>query len=390
MKYMTVIMALVLSGVLAVGQALAEGPWPQPGNQPPPSQGNPPPKQDTPPPPRQENPPPPKQDQPPPNQGNQPKQGNPPPKQEAPPPSQNNPPPKQDAPKAPEQDPQRESPSLKEEKPITWQATSLAGAIAAAKSQKKVSYLYFYLKDKEDFPKNYDGTLAGYSENRAVFAKIFVKTDDKGKIVGDDVSAFFAKHKLAKGTNAVLLDPYGNFLNTVSSTAANKITAAIDSADKKVISIEADFKQRSEKAAKLEKELDKDRAKKMPEYIKALLQIAEDKYQGYPAVEKAKDKLKELDKAALGEYKAIVKAYLETEEEEREPETAIGQLDSIVKTYKGLPSEKTAQESIKIIKKGELPSLAEEKPGEKAKKSADGENEASRAEKPSDKPADKK
>lgn len=259
---------------------------------------------------------------------------------------------------------------LAQEKPITWLATSLTGGIGIAKSQKKALYAYFYFEDKDDFPKNYDETLMRYSEDRAVFARIFVKTDSKGKIMDDEVSNFFTQHKLTKGTNAVLLDYYGNFLNTVSSTAANKITPAIDDADTKIADIEGGLNQRYEKAAKLEKELEKDRPKKMPEYIKVLRQVAEDKYQGYPSVEKAQDKLKELDDAAFDEHKAIIKEYRETDDEEREPKEAIEQLEGLVKTYKGLPTEKLAQESIAIIKKGELPPLPEETKQAPAKEEA--------------------
>ncbi|MFA5795463.1 MAG: hypothetical protein WC980_10420 [Candidatus Brocadiia bacterium] len=355
MKYLTAISVLAVLVILAAGQAFSEDAWPQPGK--PPIQINPPPPPPLPPIPIT--------------------------------------PPKPIPPVPNPQEPQPGTPALQQEKPLTWQATTLVGALSAAKAQKKVSYIYFYFKDKEDFPKNYDEALLGYSDKRAVFARILVKTDNKGKIVDDDLSSFFTKHKLAKSANAVLLDQYGNLLSTVATTAPNKITAAIDSADKKVAGIGTDFKQRDEKAAKLEKELEKDRVKKTPEYIKALVQIAEDKYQGYPSVEKAKGKLKELDQSALNEYKNIIKAYSETAEDEREPEKVTGQLDSLAKTYKGLPAEKTVQEGIKTIKKGELPAITEEKPVEEAKKPADGENAASSAEKPADKslsdqPADKK
>jgi hypothetical protein len=259
---------------------------------------------------------------------------------------------------------------LAQEKPITWLATSLTGGIGIAKSQKKVLYAYFYFEDKDDFPKNYDETLMRYSEDRAVFARIFVKTDSKGKIMDDEVSNFFTQNKLAKGSTGALLDCYGNFLNTVSSTASNKITPAIDDADTKIADIEVGLNKKYEKAAKLEKELEKDRAKKMPDYIKALISVAEDKYQGYPSVEKAQDKLKELDNTAFDAHKTIIKEYRETDEEEREPEDAIEQLDGLVKTYKGLPTEKLAQESIAIIKKGELPPLPEETKQAPAKEEA--------------------
>ena len=311
-----------------------------------------------PPPPKQKAPPPPKQATPP------PKKATPPPKQATPPPKQKAPPPKQEPP------PKSKTPAptqkggladfLAQEKPITWLATSLADGMSIARSQKKVLYAYFYFEDKDDFPKNYDDTLMSYSEDRAVFAKVFVKTDSRGKIVEEELNEFFARHRLSKGPNAVLLDYYGNFLDTVSSTASNKITPAIDDADKKIADIEGGLNHRYEKAIKLEKELEKNRDRKMPEYIKALNQVAEDKFQGYPSVEEAQDKLKELDKTVVDEHNSIIKAYHETEEEDRDPDEAVNKLEPLAKTYKGLPAEKLVQESIGLLKKGQLPPLPKE------------------------------
>ncbi|MBI4713024.1 MAG: hypothetical protein HY762_06975 [Planctomycetes bacterium] len=253
--------------------------------------------------------------------------------------------------------------STMEETPINWRGATIKEALKIAKPNKRVVFIYFYFNSKDEFPANYDAKLAEYSDKRAVFSKIFVRTDTKGKIVEPEVTEFFAKHKLSAATVTVLLDYYGNLLfSAPGQMQADKIMSTIDTGDKKACDIESDFNKRYEKAEKLEKE------KKTADLIKALQQIVNDKNQCYPAIDKSRAKLDELDKAATQEHNKIVKAYGDTPEEERDKDKTAKELENLQKAYKGLPVEKLLQQSISQIKKGETPSAPEEKPAEEEKK----------------------
>ncbi|MFH1228501.1 MAG: hypothetical protein V1701_11455 [Planctomycetota bacterium] len=267
---------------------------------------------------------------------------------------------------------------------INWQAASLVKALSAAKTQKKILYVYFYFENKEEFPSNYDETLKTYSEERAVFAKVFVKTDTKNKIVDPDAAEFFAKNKFSNATTQAIIDCYGNFLSTVISVAFNKITAAIDAGDKKTADIESDLNTRLEKAQKIESA----KEKKMPDIIKAYQQIASDKYQGYPAVEKAQKKIREINRSAVEEHNKLVKEYLKTAEDEREPDALAAKLEELKKTYKGLPCEKDIQENLAALKKGALPqAIAEPEPEPAPAKEEPKKNEPVGPANPADKTA---
>lgn len=245
--------------------------------------------------------------------------------------------------------------STMEETPINWQGAAIKEALEIAKPNKRVVFIYFYFNSKDEFPANYDTKLAEYSDKRAVFSKIFVRTDTKGKIVEPEITEFFTKNKLSAATVTVLLDYYGNLLfSAPGQMQSDKIMATIDTGDKKACDIESDFTKRYEKAEKLEKE------KKTADLIKALQQIVNDKNQGYPAIEKSRTKLDELDKAAVEEHNKIIKAYAGAPEEERDKDKTAKELENLQKTYKGLPAEKTIQQSIGQIKKGEIPAVPEE------------------------------
>lgn len=282
----------------------------------------------------------------------------------SPPPAKQSPPPAKKANPLPKPGKAKSSSTSAEELPLTWQGASISAAIGTAGAQKKVAFVYFYFQDKDDFPINYDDTLQRYSDERAIFGRVFVRTDSKGKITDPETDKFFTEHKLGRAATAVMLDQYGNFLSVMPGPfASNKITAAIDAADKQSADIDADFNKRYDKADKLVKD------KKTPEMIKLLQQIVDDKYKGYPAIDKSRDKLAELDKAALAEHNDIIKAYHEIPEDDREPEETIKKLEPLAKTYKGLPAEKVMQESIALLKKGELPPLpVVEPPKEEPKK----------------------
>lgn len=242
-----------------------------------------------------------------------------------------------------------------EEATINWQGTDIKNALEIAKPNKRVVFIYFYFNNKDETPANYDTKLAEYSDKRAVFCKIFVRTDTKGKIVEPETAEFFAKNKLAASTVSALLDYYGNLLfSTSGQMQGDKIMSTIDTGDKKACDIESDFSKRYEKAEKLEKE------KKTSDLIKALQQIVNDKNQGYPAIEKSKGKLDELDKAATEEHNKVVKAYSATPEEERDKDKVVKELETIQKAYKGLPAEKLILQSINQVKKGEMPTIPAE------------------------------
>jgi hypothetical protein len=243
--------------------------------------------------------------------------------------------------------------SSTEELTIKWQADSLSEATAIATKQKKVIYVYFYFQSKDDFPANFNANLKWYSEARAIFSKIFVKTDRKNKIVDPELAEFFTQHKLPNSNIGVSLDYYGNFLATVSSITGKVIPTSIDDADEKMADIERDLDQRYEDATQLEKTKDK----KIPDVIKAYQQITLEGYKGYPAIEKAKAKLKTLDTDATNEHNSIIRAYYVKPEDKRDPKDAIKKLEVILQTYKGLLAENLIQSSLNTFKKGEVPAL---------------------------------
>lgn len=249
-----------------------------------------------------------------------------------------------------------------------WQADSLSSAVNAASHDKKVVFVFFYFnKDKDVFPANYDAKLQKLSNEKYVFAKILVTTDkDKqGRVfISDDNASFFEKHKLALSVIGAALDPYGNLMDKLTlPMSAPKITPFMENAEKKYNGILTDLNNRCERAEKALSDIDatpdKDKEtrkmKLMPEATKTLLGIVNSDYEGYQAIEKANDKLGEINKDGRAEYLKLMKEYSSLDKELRDPKSINPQLEKLMKIYKGLPIEQDIKDDMKDIKDGKIP-----------------------------------
>ncbi|MEW6027641.1 MAG: hypothetical protein AB1599_10170 [Planctomycetota bacterium] len=253
---------------------------------------------------------------------------------------------------------------------LNWQADSLSAAVNTATHDKKVAFVYFYFKDKEDFPANYDTKLQKLSNETYLFAKIFVATDkDKNgrMFISDGNAEFFDKNKLPQSTIAVALDPYGNLLDKlVPPMSAPKIIPFMENADKKYKYILNDLNGRYEKADKMlseiesapEKDKEVKKMKLIPEAAKTLLSVVNGGYEGYPVIEKANGKLGELDAEGRVEYLKLMKEYAAMDKELRDPKSVIPGMEKVVKIYKGLPVEQEIRDAMKDVKEKNIPEKA--------------------------------
>ncbi|MDI6789049.1 MAG: hypothetical protein QME51_11815, partial [Planctomycetota bacterium] len=224
---------------------------------------------------------------------------------------------------------------------LNWQAEQIIPAVKSAAKDKKVIFIYFYFnKEKEDFPPNYDKKLVKESEEKYIFAKVLVSTyknTKTGKIlISDDNAEFFVKHKIPLSPIGVALDPYGNLMDKLAPPmSAPKIIPFLNSAEKKYLSLENDFNTRYNNGEKLLNEIEsatgdekeRKRTKNTPETIKLLQGITKTEYEGYPAIKKSETKLKELNKRATKEYSEMVKNYTFLDEELRNPKTITPELE---------------------------------------------------------------
>jgi hypothetical protein len=251
---------------------------------------------------------------------------------------------------------------------LNWQFDSLSSAINAATHDEKVVFVYFYFnKDKEVFPANYDAKLQKLSDEKYIFAKVLVVTDkDKeGRVfISDGNDSFFKENKLALSYIGVALDPYGNLMDKLSPPmSAPKITPFMENAEKKYNSILTDLNNRYERADKMLSEIEstpeKDKEiremKLIPEATKILLSIANSDYEGYQAKDKANDKLVEINKDGRTEYLKLMKEYGTLDKELRDPKSITPQLEKLMKIYKGLPIEQDIKDDMKDIKDGKIP-----------------------------------
>ncbi len=279
------------------------------------------------------------------------------------------------APKQPRQKIIKAPVDLEEYEP-NWKTDDFSRAFKIARSENKLLFLYCYFKDKEDLATNYDANLQEYSQRRAVFAKILVRTDSKGEVVDDEIIEFYKKHKLPKGAMALVLDRHGNLIEKLAIPAAsNKITAAIDNADKKTADLEKDLTRRWEKVKELQKK------EKPTEVIRELNAIIKTGWEGYEVFLDAQAEIDKLDKPYAAKYREFVKQYLDAKKEdlsadevERNKDVLVRQLEVLAKEAKDLPAEATAKEAVACLKKNELPPLVpppvgldEEKPAEEEK-----------------------
>ena len=232
-----------------------------------------------------------------------------------------------------------------------WYLAELEEIIRHAQSAKHLVVVYFYFSNKDYFPKNRDEALMRYSLERGLFTRVFVRTENNGKISDPALEALFNKHKLTHSAQCVVLDCYGNLVQKVPPpVATNKITAAIDAADKKVADIEALLNKDFAKAEELAQN------NKIQEQIKTLKKIINTGYRGYATIEQSRNKLDELNQRALATRDDIIKNYMEVDEDDQEPDKAIKELESVIQTYKGLPAEKELKDNIKGIKESQTPS----------------------------------
>ena len=252
---------------------------------------------------------------------------------------------------------------------LNWQSETISAAIQTASSDKKIILIYFYFNyEKEQFPANYDTKLQKYSQERAVFAKMFVVTDKdkKGKIwIMDTATAsFFDKNKLPFSAVALALDPYGNLMDKmVLPITISKIMPFLDAAQKKFIGIQTDLDKRYDKAEKLLKEAESNsgkdkenaRIRTISEAIKTLKEIIKTPYEGYEAIKKSYDKSDNVNEKARKEYLALLKDYVALEKELQDPVNVVPELEKVMNTYKGLPVEQEIQGVIKNVKEGKIP-----------------------------------
>jgi len=244
-----------------------------------------------------------------------------------------------------------------EEHKVTWRTDDFAEAFAIARKERQLLFLYLYFKDKEDLPPNYDRELRKCSENRAVFAKVLVRTDSKGEIYEKEIANFYKRNKISNGPIALILDHYGNLLNKLTiPTNSTQIIDTIENADKKIIDIEKDLNKRWERVKELQKK------EKQTEVLKDLNQIIKTNWRGYKAFVNAQKELDKLNKPYDDKFKEIIKTYLNAKESERDKEGIIKQLENLIKEVKDLPVEACAKEARDKIKKDELPQLDEDEP----------------------------
>lgn len=252
---------------------------------------------------------------------------------------------------------------------INWQAEDITSTINIAAPLKKVIFIYFYFDiAKEQFPSNYDVKLQKYSQERYVFAKIWVSTniDKKGKtyIVNPAIASFFDKNKLSFTTIAVALDPYGNLMDKLSPPMrANAIIAFLDAAERKFIDIQADLDRRYEKAEKLLKDAEKasgkdkenTRTKAILDAIKTLQGIIKTPYEGNETAKKSSDRLDSINEKGKGEYSGLLKGYASLEKELQDTASIVPELEKVINIYKGLPVEQEIKDAIKDVKEGKIP-----------------------------------
>ncbi|MFH1227825.1 MAG: zf-HC2 domain-containing protein [Planctomycetota bacterium] len=231
-----------------------------------------------------------------------------------------------------------------------WYNESLENIIQDASSKKRLVLVYFYFSSRDYFPENRDDTLMRYSIERALFTRIFVPTDKSGKITDLTISELFNKNKLSHSAQCVVLDYYGNLIHKViSPIGTNKITAAIDEANKKVTDIESSLSKSYAKAEKLGAE------GKIANKIKTLQDIIKTGYVGYESIKQARADLDALNQQAITAMNDIINEYIKVEEYDQDPDKAIKELELILQNYKGLSAEKELKEAIKQIKEGQLP-----------------------------------
>lgn len=306
------------------------------------------------------------------------KQVKPPPKQQTPPPptppKQYNPPQKPTLPKIPNNPgtgdanrPDANNNDGPAKLDLSWQSESLSAAVNTAAQDKKVVFVYFFFKDKDDFPPNYDAKFQKLSAEKYIFAKVWVATDkDKNgrAFISDGNAEFFRKHNQSLSPVGVALDPYGNLMDKLAPPMSGpKVTPFLEMAEKKYQGILADLNSRYDKSEKLlselestpEKELEARKMKLIPEAVRMLNSIVSVSYEGYPAIGKAEKKLGRLDKEGRGAYFKLMKDYVEIDPALRSPKHIMPELEKLTKTYKGLPVEQEIKNDMKEIKAGKIP-----------------------------------
>ncbi|MFA5793738.1 MAG: zf-HC2 domain-containing protein [Candidatus Brocadiia bacterium] len=236
--------------------------------------------------------------------------------------------------------------SIKVTDSALWNINSMENLLQQALATKQLVMVYFYFSSKDYFPKNRDEKLMEYSTRRAIFTKIFVTIDQSNKITDAWLGEFFSKNKLDHSAQCVILDYYGNMIQSVTKPlATNKITAAIDAADKKIYEIKSDFNTSYTKAEAL------GNSGKITEQIKILTGLLKKPYTGYPAIEKARIKLDNINQQALSDQKSIIQKYIDVaDEDDRDIDMAIKELENLARQYKGLAAEKEIRDSINRVK----------------------------------------
>lgn len=240
--------------------------------------------------------------------------------------------------------------SFKTADTVAWQTGSLQDIINQAGDAEQLALVYFYFSNKDTFPQNYNEKLMQYSQERAVFTRIFVPTDETGKITDPGTEALFKRHKLPNSAQCVIFDYYGNLIHIVPKPlGTNKIAAAIDEATKKAASLESALDKYYTRAERLGQE------GKIPEQIKSLQSIINTGYNGYPPVVKAQNKLSVLNQQAITAQNDILKNYMEVPADRQAPDKALEELELIQRNYRGLPAEKEIEQNKRRVQDSQTP-----------------------------------
>jgi hypothetical protein len=233
---------------------------------------------------------------------------------------------------------------------IKWKTNKFDESSNLRQKEKKPLYIYFYFSEKEKFPPNYDKELLKYSEEKAVFANVFVEVNKKGEITDEKIGEFYKNNRLSKSGVAVILDKYGNLMEKLSiSSPSSMILDAFERAEQKTEESKKDLSKRWDKVKKHKEKENK------AEMIKELNQIIKNNnWRGYEVFVAAEKELNGLNEPLNLRLKEITRKYMagDRNDESNRKET-VAQLEDLRKESKDLPAETAIQAAIEKAKKGD-------------------------------------
>jgi hypothetical protein len=260
--------------------------------------------------------------------------------------------------------PDQVQPSLPVDDIIGWRCDDIDKALTIAGKEKKLILMYFYLKEKEDFPVKCDKNLRKYADWKVVFTKFFVRLNDKSEISDERIRKIHERNKLPKSSGALILDQFGNLIEKISIPVnAQTLTGAFDKAEKTIKEREKILAKQWEKVEHQQKKENK------PEMIKELIKIIKTDWQGYEVFINAQKLFDCINTEFTDKHYEIIREYLKINEKERDKDAVILKLQNLLKESSGFPVEALIKETIEKIKKGmplNIPEDQEEAKGEEA------------------------